>query len=203
MRPSMGLMLPEEKLEEIYNMISDEVASGRDMLISTQRLLCRIMDLTTGQEEVKPVDIDINENETIVISCDASIKVNPGGPAAIGAVIRIPEGDVLKIGKFTPATTNNEAEYDAIYEGLLALVNLHNRPKFPIVIRSDSQLVVKQLLGEYKVTDERMKRKCESIHELAAAIQVPVQLDWRPRNSTPDLTEANFLAQDVLGVRRH
>jgi ribonuclease HI len=197
------LMSPEEKLEEIYNLISDEAASGRDMLLSTQRLLDKILNLVTGQDMIVDSKTSWDKDTTIFISCDASIKVNPGGPAAIGAVIRIPGEEVLKVGKFTPATTNNEAEYDAIYEGLTALVNLHNKPKFPIVVRSDSQLVVKQLMGEYKLSDERMKRKYESIHELASSIKIPIAIEWCPRNSTPDLTEANFLAQDMLGVKRH
>ena len=144
------------------------------------------------------------EEMAIIISCDASIKTNPGGPAAIGAVIRFPdETKPLSIAKLTNAQTNNEAEYDAIYEGLTALVNLHNRPKYPITIRSDSQLVVKQLKGEYKINLEPLKRKCLSINELAKSLPVPVKIEWRPRNSTPDLTQANFNAQDALGVKRH
>jgi ribonuclease HI len=199
-------MSPEERLEEIYNVISDEIASGRDMLLSTQRLLNKIVILATGEDMIESVregGSSWKEDETIFISCDASIKVNPGGPAAIGAVIQVPGEETLKVAKGTPALTNNEAEYDAIYEGLLALVNLHNKPKFPIVVRSDSQLIVKQLTGEYQISDDRMKRKCQSIHELAASIQMPIAIEWRPRNSTPELAEANFIAQDVLGVKRH
>lgn len=196
---------PEDRLEAIHNLVSDELASGRDMLISTWRLLSEIKKLSGIEEqEEQAMTTEPEEQPEIVISCDASIKVNPGGAAAIGAVVRFPdETKTLKISKLTSATTNNEAEYDAIYEGLLALVNLHNRPKYPITIRSDSQLVVKQLKREYKINLAPLKRKCESIHELAAAMPVPVKIEWRPRNSTPDLTEANFMAQDALGVKRH
>lgn len=198
-------MSPDERLEEIYNLISDEIASGRDMLLSTQRLLNKVLDLALGKEDMEEtVETKAEQEEVITVSCDASIKKNPGGPAAIGAVVQIPgEEKILKIAKHTPATTNNEAEYDAIYEGLLSLVNLRNRLNFPIVVRSDSQLVVKQLTGEYKISNESLKRKNQAIHELAAAMKVPVKIEWHPRNSTPELTEANFMAQDTLGVKRH
>ena len=150
--------------------------------------------LETPQETVE---------QKIIISCDASIKVNPGGPAAVGVVIRFPEGKPVQFSRHTSAQTNNEAEYDAIYEALMFLANTVNRPKFPVVVRSDSQLVVKQLTGKYQINNEVLGRKCSSINELAKALPVPVEIEWRPRNSTPDLTEANFLAQDALGVRRH
>lgn len=198
---------PDERLEAIYNLVTDQLASGRDMMVSTWRLLNEVKKLSeTTIEEVEdmPITEEKVEDPVIVISCDASIKVNPGGAAAIGAVIRFPdETKPLSLAKLTSATTNNEAEYDAIYEGLLALVNLHNRPKYPITVRSDSQLVVKQLEGKYKINNVALQRKCTSIHELAAKIPVPVKIEWRPRNSTPDLTQANFNAQDALGVKRH
>lgn len=196
-------MTPEERLEEIYNTVSDEIASGRDMLVSTRRLLQRVIELATGEDNKQSESVQEDTSNKIVISCDASIKVNPGGQAAIGAVIRIPGEPKLVISKHTSATTNNEAEYDAIYEGMVALVNLHNRLRYPVTIRSDSQLVVKQLSGEYQINNDTLKRKCQSIHELAAAMKVPVAIEWKPRNSTPDLTEANFTAQDAIGAKRH
>lgn len=198
-------MNSDEKLEAIQHLISDYLVSGRDMLISTRRLLEDILE-TTGNEmsDTKELELGMDPEQKIVISCDASIKVNPGGPAAVGVVIRIPDGShPTKFHKHTPAQTNNEAEYDAIYEGLMFMANMFNRPKFPIVIRSDSQLVVNQLTKKYEINNDVLRRKSESIHELAKVLPVSIEIEWRPRNSTPDLTEANFLAQDALGVRRH
>lgn len=197
-------MTPELKLEAIANLISDHLASGRDILLSTQKLLDQILSLTEDNidmtQEEQPQEI-----QRIVISCDASIKKNPGGPAAVGVVVRFPEPGTapVKFFKCTPAQTNNEAEYDAIYEGLMFLANTVNRPRFPVVVRSDSQLVVKQLTQKYAINNTVLQRKFDSIHALAKELPVPIAIEWHGRNSTPDLTEANFLAQDALGVRRH
>ncbi len=140
----------------------------------------------------------------ITISCDASIKKNPGGPASVGVVIRVPGKKPVEIAKIVPANTNNEAEYDAVFEGLKFLSTTVNVPKHEVVVNSDSQLVVKQLLGEYKISDSfpNLKKRCEIIRELAAALPVPVKVEWKPRNSTPDLELANYLAQDAIGVPR-
>jgi ribonuclease HI len=191
----------DEKLEEIHNLISDYLASGRDLLVSTQKLLLEIQDKIGLNMNLENT---VQEDQVIIISCDASIKTNPGGPAAVGVIIRYPDGTKpTSINRAVPALTNNEAEYDAIYEGLMHIANLVNRPKFPICIRSDSQLVVKQLRGEYKINLDVLQRKYDSIHALAGALPVPVIIEWHPRNSTPDLTEANFIAQDAIGVKRH
>lgn len=195
---------PQEQLEEIYNLITDYLASGKDLLVSTQKLLLEIISKTGVDMVDTNLDSDISTDKEIIISCDASITVNPGGVAAVGIVIRFPDvSEPIKIGRIVPSTTNNEAEYDAIYESLVFLSNTLNKPRFPICIFSDSQLVVKQLKGEYKINLDALQRKHDSIHELAAALPVAVQIKWKPRNSTADLTEANFLAQDVIGVKRH
>lgn len=141
----------------------------------------------------------------ILLSVDASIKVNPGGQAAIGAVIRFPGKAAIKLSKPVPAKTNNEAEYDAIYEALNHVVHLKASLDRPIMIHSDSQLVVYQLTGKYQISEENkaLQRRAQIIHELAQQLPVAVGIEWRPRNSTQDLTDANHAAQDLLGVKRH
>lgn len=192
----------EEKLELIHNLVSDYLASGRDLLTSTQKLLEQIMSITTIEDSNLPVDSE-HYLDKIIISTDASIKENPGGPASVGFVIRPPGETPLIISKFTNSTTNNEAEYDAIYEALVTYMNLNNKPTSNIVIRSDSKLVVNQLMGKYQINTESLQRRFNSIHELARQIPVRVEIEWRPRNSTPDLATSNFEAQKLLGVKPH
>jgi ribonuclease HI len=197
----------ELKLEAIQNIISDHLASGRDMLLSTRKLLDEILSIIEESEKSMQ-DTEETKDELerhIVISCDASIKTNPGGPAAVGVVIRFPDANAqpVKFNRHTPALTNNEAEYDAIYEGLMFLANTVNRPRYPVVVHSDSQLVVKQLMKKYTINNAALQRKFDSIHALAKELPVPISIEWHARNSTPDLTEANFLAQDAIGVKRH
>jgi len=204
----------DERLRLIYNFASDIVAIEKDTLsIGMRDKLSLLKDMADVEQftlsEVQDIfetkEDDLSKNN-IIISCDASITKNPGGQVAVGFVIRFPSEDKLptiKMSNFTTSKTNNTGEYDAIYEALVFLFNHHNRPKHEVVVYSDSKLVVEQLKGNWEVNDKTLKRKCESIHELVSEGPVPVSIRWAPRNSTPDLAEANFLAQDKNKVPRH
>lgn len=150
------------------------------------------------------IDLATYKGPLIEISCDASIKKNPGGPSSVGVVIRVPGQDKsIEIAHGTKSTTNNQAEYDAIYTGLNTLINMFNRPRYPVKVYSDSQLIIRQLNNLAASKDDKLTTKKEFVHALANQIELGVIFEWRPRNSTPDLKQANYLAQDVLGVKRH
>jgi len=89
----------------------------------------------------------------IYTNSDGGARGNPG-PGAIGIIVR-KDGEILtkysaKIGKFV---TNNIAEYEALIKALeLAL----NYTKDEVTCVLDSELVVKQLLGEYRVRNEKL-----------------------------------------------
>ncbi len=79
---------------------------------------------------------------------DGAARGNPG-PAAVGIVIEDDEGQVLwKEGRYLGKTTNNVAEYQAL---LIGLVTARTLGPGPLVVRMDSELVVKQLTGAYRV----------------------------------------------------
>jgi ribonuclease HI len=79
---------------------------------------------------------------------DGGARGNPG-PAASGAVLYDEDGDVLEeIGTFLGVTTNNVAEWTGLIEGLKAALA---RGVDEISIRLDSELVVRQLSGAYRV----------------------------------------------------
>ena len=88
------------------------------------------------------------------MNVDGGARGNPG-PAAIGVVVRTQEGDVVAeaaetIGK----ATNNVAEYRALIRGIeLAAQNGATE----VELLGDSELVVKQVRGEYKVRDAGLK----------------------------------------------
>ena len=183
-------------------MMLDEYLKGSDMLVSTKGFLLKLREVLT-QAPLTEEEITMKAPPQVIISCDASIKQNPGGPSSVGVVIEFPGKKPLEIAQFTPSVTNNQAEYDAVYTGLTSLMNLSNNPRMPIVVRSDSMLVIKQLNGEMESHDEKLSRKRDMILELVSVLPVPVKFEWRPRNSTQSLTQANYLAQDILGVPRH
>ena len=84
----------------------------------------------------------------LVINTDGGSRGNPG-PAAIGVVISTPDGNHLEsFGEYIGETTNNQAEYLAVVRAIEEATKYRpTRIRFLL----DSELVVKQLNGQYKV----------------------------------------------------
>lgn len=97
--------------------------------------------------------------EKIVIYTDGGSRGNPG-PAGTGVVIADANGKIIKeYSNFIGIKTNNEAEYEAIIFGLQKIKALLGKEKIKnteIEIKTDSQLVARQLLGKYKIEEERL-----------------------------------------------
>lgn len=79
---------------------------------------------------------------------DGAARGNPG-PASIGAVLKDTSGEIIaEISEYLGETTNNQAEYKALLAGLQKALELSIK-KLEVFL--DSELVVKQIRGEYKV----------------------------------------------------
>ena len=90
----------------------------------------------------------------LILYTDGGARGNPG-PGAIGVVIKNLKSEVVKeIGKGIGRSTNNEAEYKAIITGLEACLE---KGATHLECYLDSQLVVSQLKGEFKVKDVKLK----------------------------------------------
>jgi ribonuclease HI len=85
---------------------------------------------------------------------DGGARGNPG-PAAYGFVLEAEDGTVLAAeGKAIGAATNNVAEYSGLVAGLARALELHV-PSIEVI--SDSELMVKQMRGEYRVKNEALR----------------------------------------------
>ncbi|HEX9242748.1 MAG TPA: ribonuclease HI family protein, partial [Anaeromyxobacter sp.] len=85
---------------------------------------------------------------------DGAARGNPG-PAGAGAVILNPDGHIVaKIGKFLGDSTNNVAEYMGLILGLKRARAMGIKE---LEVYSDSELLVKQLAGEYQVKAEHLR----------------------------------------------
>jgi ribonuclease HI len=95
---------------------------------------------------------------------DGGSRGNPG-PAAAGAVVSTPDGDeLLERGAYIGEATNNVAEYRAVLLGLELARELGARE---VELINDSQLVSRQIGGEYKVKHKDMKPLyLETMHAL-------------------------------------
>lgn len=93
------------------------------------------------------------------IHADGGARGNPG-PAGSGAIVYDAKREtILEVSEYLGETTNNVAEYTAIIRALAGLADaLGERSKqAEVLVEMDSQLVVKQMRGEYKIKHPNMK----------------------------------------------
>jgi ribonuclease HI len=91
----------------------------------------------------------------LIVHVDGGARGNPG-PAAAAAVISSPDGEVLdERAQLIGRATNNVAEYSAL---LLGLQRARELGASEVEVVGDSELIAKQLRGEYKVKHEAMRR---------------------------------------------
>jgi len=94
------------------------------------------------------------KNKKVFIYSDGGSRGNPG-PSGIGIVILDEKKKRIKeLFKYIGETTNNNAEYNAVIAGLEEALNLNAEEA---VLYLDSELVVKQLTGEYRVKNAEIK----------------------------------------------
>ena len=86
--------------------------------------------------------------QRLILRTDGGARGNPG-PAAAGAVIETEDGVVLaKYKRYLGILSNNQAEYQALILGLRAIALWQPAA---VQVRMDSELIVKQMNGEYRV----------------------------------------------------
>jgi probable phosphoglycerate mutase len=103
----------------------------------------------------------------ITAHCDGGSRGNPG-PSGYGAVVEDPQGRVVaRLSEFLGVQTNNYAEYS----GLLAVLQwaIENGTKRLRVV-SDSELMVKQMKGQYKVASPVLRPLWEEAKRRAARL---------------------------------
>ncbi len=101
----------------------------------------------------------------IVTYTDGASRGNPG-PAGIGALVMDDKGTTLaELSEYIGVTTNNEAEYRAL---ILALTCALELSATDVECFLDSELVVRQLGGQYRVKSEKMAKFFADVKNLAA-----------------------------------
>jgi probable phosphoglycerate mutase len=102
------------------------------------------------------------------LSTDGGSRGNPG-PAAFGYVLEAEDGTVLDArGEAIGVATNNVAEYRGLLAGLEAALE---RGVEEIEVVSDSELLVKQMRGEYKVKNETLRELVDDAESLARRLR--------------------------------
>jgi ribonuclease HI len=130
------------------------------------------------------------------LNTDGAAKGNPG-PAGAGWVLSNEEtGITLKDGRFLGEATNNEAEYQALIMGLEQSLIQGARE---IVVRMDSELLVRQINGVYKVRNPRLAVFFEKAKDLLRKFS-KYDIIHIPREQNQ---EADRMANEAIRRRNH
>ena len=144
--------------------------------------------------EAKPSSDERDTPPYLILRTDGASRGNPGHAAA-GIVIETPNGEVAARGKlYLGVMTNNQAEYRALILGLKAVAHYH-----PTLVRvyMDSDLIVNQMRGTYKVRHPELQPLWHEARELVKALQA-VTFDHVPRAQN---ALADRLANEALDER--
>jgi ribonuclease HI len=128
----------------------------------------------------------------LVAYVDGGSLGNPG-PSGIGVVLDGSEGRTIRIAKWIGRQDNNVAEYVALLEALQCALTLKARK---LHVYSDSEVVVRQMKGEYTCRSPRLYSLNWICRKLASSFDFSISHVRREHN-----TEANRLANSA--VRKH
>lgn len=120
--------------------------------------------------------------QVLRVHTDGGSRGNPGH-AAYGFVFLDDAGEVLfEDGRYLGVATNNEAEYAGLQAALETLVQFqHLETVRKIEIKLDSNLVVQQVLGNWKIKEARLLPKVQEIRRLLAKLPCPYSIQQVPR----------------------
>lgn len=131
------------------------------------------------------------------VNTDASIEpMNPGGIVAWAFIVRFDKsviheeaGVSVKGGK---NATNNIGEFHAVIAALLWLIKLPESKRQPVIIRSDSQLIVNQCSGVWRCKDDKLIPLHDMVMKAKQRYGKSITFKWISRESN---TEADILSR--------
>lgn len=135
-----------------------------------------------------------------IIFTDGGARGNPGPAAGAFVIVNGNSGVVSEGGKFLGETTNNFAEYSALIMALETAAKV--LPKDAQVdVNMDSELAVRQLIGKYKIKDEKLKilaseviKKCKNFSSVSFH-HIP-----REKNAKADALVNKILDENLAGM---
>lgn len=132
-----------------------------------------------------------HNNQLFSLYIDGGARGNPG-PAAVAWVLKDPDGNtVVQGGRFLGDATNNVAEYESLIGGIAEALNRNIRA---LSIFSDSDLLVKQIKGEYKVKNVNLRLLWEKVGVLTSKLDT-IAIEHIPRELN---READKIVNQIL-----
>lgn len=136
----------------------------------------------------------LNIQTTAILSVDGAARGNPG-PAGAGIVLKTGDGRVHRVGEYLGKATNNIAEYKALLTGVRKAAELGVSE---LQVRSDSELVVKQLNGIYKVKNPQLQELYFSVIKSISCFK-KITFTHVPREENKEADRMANLAIDAKG----
>jgi ribonuclease HI len=131
-----------------------------------------------------------------IANIDGGSRGNPG-PASYGVVVRAPDGKIVfRIGKYVGRVTNNVAEYYGLI-GALDYAQSHKISR--LAVRSDSELLVRQMQGRYKVKSPDLRPLHERAQKMVRAL-AHFEISHVRRELNSEADELANLAMDATGT---
>ena len=125
----------------------------------------------------------------LTLYTDGGARGNPG-PAGIGVVILDNGKTVKEYGEYIGEGTNNQAEYRALLSGLETIKEMGATE---VDIFMDSELIVKQIKGEYKVRDQNLADIYLKVHNLLIGFKYSITHIRREKNKLADAMVNNAI----------
>lgn len=146
----------------------------------------------------------------LALYCDGLCEpTNPNGWACWAWLARSPEGKTIRTAYGClgsgPGMSNNLAEYEAVLQALrhtVDRVGLLVERGLSVRLHADSQLVIRQITGEYRVNAPHLMARCAEARTLAAQLRtagVPIEFQWIPRELND---EADILSRRAYAAAR-
>ena len=136
-----------------------------------------------------------------VLTFDGGAKHNPGEGGA-GFVLRGRNGNVLErnaVEMMETGVTSNQAEYCGIIVGMECALRFNVRT---LRIRGDSDLILKQLKGDYNCNSQNIRPFFERARDLASEFAY-VKLEWIPRDQNSEADALATQGRDGYGIQMH
>ncbi len=138
----------------------------------------------------------------LILYCDGASRGNPG-PASYGVLACLSDDtEIGHGGSFLGSATNNTAEWQGAIGSLqFAHETTQSHPELGIeriVLRMDSLLVVKQLTGQWKIKEPRLRVLYDQARAIVKQLRVPIKMEWIPREQN---SAADKIANQCLDSR--
>jgi len=127
----------------------------------------------------------------LTIYTDGGARGNPG-PAAIGVVIYDNKEKIKEFKKCIGIATNNQAEYTAMIKAFELAKDLKAKE---LKVYSDSELLIRQVTGEYRVKNEKLKELFSKLKSLEKNFTVSYEHVFR---ENPGIVNADRLVNEAL-----